>query len=411
MSDSKEQVSTVRDVPKTDDSGTLTRKIDGKFSAIVTALSQRPTIINTVSGFAIPDDEPMFLLRAKDRNALRTVVYYLALCKQDGCTDLHLAGIHQEVQKFIDFMNQHPDRMKEPGITRHLRLEGPAQDSGLKTGTLEESNDEARNVMERCERLVEDNRCTLRFGHEGAHVFGNCEYERIPVETHQHPASGRGLHPSYCTCTICFANHCGAFKSSAQNSGHFAEKEVAENSLELPGTAAVFGEPGTTVAFGKVRGVGATAEAVAPSEKVLSDFRTKILALAKIEGDNFRGVALTFDFRDPAWHRAALSAAILGAINSALALAADTADASLNEQGQVAQPVAPSDPSERTQRIQEHTYTAFVQALPFEVIAGNGGDLGEFEALYRYYALAAAKRLLDSLEISLQAEALKARRI
>ena len=36
---------------------------------------------------------------------------------------LHLAGIKQQIRKFIEFRNAHPERMKQPGVTRHLKLE------------------------------------------------------------------------------------------------------------------------------------------------------------------------------------------------------------------------------------------------------------------------------------------------
>ena len=95
------------------------RKIDGKFS------TDGAKIFNTVSGEEILDDEPLFLLRARDNNAYDTLMHYLALCG-DTCNDLHLEGIKQTIREFIAFNNDHPERMKQPGITKHLKLEGPA---------------------------------------------------------------------------------------------------------------------------------------------------------------------------------------------------------------------------------------------------------------------------------------------
>jgi hypothetical protein len=97
------------------------RKIDGKFSAKYEISGGQ--IVNTVSGEVIPEDEPLFLLRGRDHNAYDAVLNYLQLCIKDGCNDLHLAGIRQTVEKFIQFRQEHHERMKQPGITKHLELE------------------------------------------------------------------------------------------------------------------------------------------------------------------------------------------------------------------------------------------------------------------------------------------------
>jgi hypothetical protein len=92
------------------------RTIDGKFSTDGIA------IFNTVSGEKIPEDEPLFLLRARDGFALSAINAYQAAC-EDACNDLHLAGIQQVREKFCRFEAEHPERMKQPGITKHLKLE------------------------------------------------------------------------------------------------------------------------------------------------------------------------------------------------------------------------------------------------------------------------------------------------
>jgi hypothetical protein len=92
-------------------------KIDGKFSV------RNGQIVNRVSNEPIPEDEPLFLLRGRDHNAYDAILNYLQLCLDNGCNDLHLAGIRQTVQTFIEFRHSHPERMKQPGITKHLKLE------------------------------------------------------------------------------------------------------------------------------------------------------------------------------------------------------------------------------------------------------------------------------------------------
>lgn len=94
------------------------RVIDGKFS------TDGVRIFNTVSEEEIPDDEPLFLLRARDWYALVAINAYQGATESE-CNDLHKAGIQQVREKFCQFAAEHPERMKQPGITRHLKLEVP----------------------------------------------------------------------------------------------------------------------------------------------------------------------------------------------------------------------------------------------------------------------------------------------
>jgi hypothetical protein len=96
----------------------MTRKIDGKFS------TDGVRIFNTVSGEAIPDDEPLFLLRARDVYALAAIDAYQE-ATQGKTNELHQAGIQQVREKFCQFAAYRSERMKEPGVTRDLKLEAP----------------------------------------------------------------------------------------------------------------------------------------------------------------------------------------------------------------------------------------------------------------------------------------------
>lgn len=67
-------------------------------------------LVNKSTGRPVPDDEPLFTLRAQDVNALPTLMAYLVLCK-----DLyHREETQKTVLDFKNFANQHPERMKEP---------------------------------------------------------------------------------------------------------------------------------------------------------------------------------------------------------------------------------------------------------------------------------------------------------
>jgi hypothetical protein len=90
------------------------RPIDGKFGVL------NNKIVNLVSLQEIPEDEPLFLLRARDSHAYDTLMHYLRL--NAGGDDLHQEGIMQVIRRFIAFATDHPERMKQPGITRDLKL-------------------------------------------------------------------------------------------------------------------------------------------------------------------------------------------------------------------------------------------------------------------------------------------------
>ncbi len=96
--------------------------IDGKFGISKYGTTSSRHIVNLVSGQEIPEDEPLFLLRARDNNALSMLYAYLEICTHAGCNDLHAAGIRQVISEFERFQSDHPERMKEPGVTRHLKL-------------------------------------------------------------------------------------------------------------------------------------------------------------------------------------------------------------------------------------------------------------------------------------------------
>lgn len=74
--------------------------------------------INRVSGEAIPDDEPVILFRARDKHALAVLDYYLGLA-EDGH---HRTAIRDRITEFADYRAAYPERLKEPGITKHIVL-------------------------------------------------------------------------------------------------------------------------------------------------------------------------------------------------------------------------------------------------------------------------------------------------
>ena len=67
----------------------------------------------------IPPEEPVYLLRGRDRRALATLVAYLGICEDDGCSEECLAAVEQLCEHFEQFEKEHltfaPGRDGQPG--------------------------------------------------------------------------------------------------------------------------------------------------------------------------------------------------------------------------------------------------------------------------------------------------------
>jgi len=67
-------------------------------------------LVNRQSGEAIPDDEPVFILRARDRHAFGLLQRYAGLAKDEK----HREAVFVRIVQFKNWAEMHPDRMKEP---------------------------------------------------------------------------------------------------------------------------------------------------------------------------------------------------------------------------------------------------------------------------------------------------------
>lgn len=74
--------------------------------------------VNRVSGEPIPDDEPVIIFRARDWHSLHVLRAYLEMAEDEH----HREAIRDRITEFRAFKTAHPERMKEPGITRHIAL-------------------------------------------------------------------------------------------------------------------------------------------------------------------------------------------------------------------------------------------------------------------------------------------------
>jgi hypothetical protein len=92
----------------------LMKRLDGKFSI------DGERIVKTSNGEPIPNDEPVFLIRARDRLALPLLRIYEQLSNVDGCNDYHFSALYKTIEEFARFAAHNPGRMKQPSVTRGL---------------------------------------------------------------------------------------------------------------------------------------------------------------------------------------------------------------------------------------------------------------------------------------------------
>ena len=67
-------------------------------------------IVNRDCDTPIPDDEPIFLLRAKDRLAIRALTAYFSAIEDPE----HARAVAARLEDFKRFSREHPERMKDP---------------------------------------------------------------------------------------------------------------------------------------------------------------------------------------------------------------------------------------------------------------------------------------------------------
>lgn len=89
----------------------MANKGDGKYEA------RDGQIVKKTTGEPIPDDEPIFILRGRDRLAFHTLVHYLGLCIKDGCTIYHIDGVVKALIAQAVWEEDNKDKMKQPGVT------------------------------------------------------------------------------------------------------------------------------------------------------------------------------------------------------------------------------------------------------------------------------------------------------
>lgn len=67
-------------------------------------------LVNRSTDEPIPDDEPIFIFRARDKHARDVLLHYSLLVEDDN----HRRVILRRCGEFDQFTQAHPERMKEP---------------------------------------------------------------------------------------------------------------------------------------------------------------------------------------------------------------------------------------------------------------------------------------------------------
>lgn len=70
------------------------------------------------NGVPVPPEEPIFIIRGRDKRALPLLKAYYEMCRVAGCNSWLLGGVGKAIDAFRSFSKDHSDRMKEPGVTK-----------------------------------------------------------------------------------------------------------------------------------------------------------------------------------------------------------------------------------------------------------------------------------------------------
>jgi hypothetical protein len=68
----------------------------------------------------IPDDEPVIVFRARDKNVVDLLDEYLELCEERRSPPHHLNLIRQTQDTIRNWQNEHPDRVQVPNSNRYI---------------------------------------------------------------------------------------------------------------------------------------------------------------------------------------------------------------------------------------------------------------------------------------------------
>lgn len=80
--------------------------------------SDQGGIFNRASGEYIPHEEPVFILRARDKHAIQTLQFYADMVKDEH----HQSVVAARIAHFTNYQMNYPERMKEPDTDKGIEL-------------------------------------------------------------------------------------------------------------------------------------------------------------------------------------------------------------------------------------------------------------------------------------------------
>lgn len=80
-------------------------------------------LVNKVSGEEVPENEPIFILRARDILAYATINYYVHSCVIHKCKASHIKAGQENIRRFMEFSIHNIERMKRPGETESIKID------------------------------------------------------------------------------------------------------------------------------------------------------------------------------------------------------------------------------------------------------------------------------------------------
>lgn len=88
------------------------RKLNEMFS-----VDDQGYLVKTSNGERVPDDEPIFILRARDSCAYAAIRVYVDEMYEAGAPLDRIKAVQEVSKKFEQFGVEHQDRVKIPGVT------------------------------------------------------------------------------------------------------------------------------------------------------------------------------------------------------------------------------------------------------------------------------------------------------
>lgn len=80
-------------------------------------ISDTLQLVKTSNGQAVPEDEPLFVLRGRDVIAHLMIANYICLCSAHHVPEDRIEQLYGVLRDFITYHAKQPEAIKMPGVT------------------------------------------------------------------------------------------------------------------------------------------------------------------------------------------------------------------------------------------------------------------------------------------------------